>query len=183
MYRIIDFAHKVLQDHLKETDNAIDATCGNGFDTFFLAKHLQLGKVFAFDIQDSAIRITKALVEKGNLHNVYYFNTSHQNIPSIVSDPFEAVIFNLGYLPRGDKQVTTKAHTTMEGIDHLLDYSAINKNLLLVLVVYTGHPEGQIESEKILKKVEMLDNKVYLVTKFENYNRSNSPYVITIKRI
>lgn len=39
---------------------SIDATCGNGFDTLFLAQNAkQNGKVFAFDIQKSAVLQTK----------------------------------------------------------------------------------------------------------------------------
>jgi SAM-dependent methyltransferase len=183
MYRIIDFAHKVLKDHLKETDNAVDATCGNGFDTFFLAKHLSKGKVFAFDIQEVAIKNTKTLISQAKLDNVYFFQTNHINIPSIITDPFQAVIFNLGYLPRGDKSITTKAISTITSIKHLLEYAFENPNLLIILVIYTGHDEGKLESEQLLEFVKQLNNKDYLVTKFENFNRSTSPYVITIKKV
>lgn len=183
MYRIIDFAHKVLKEHLKETDNAVDATCGNGFDTLFLATYLSKGKVFAFDIQETAIKNTKALLHQAKLSNVYFFETSNELITLTISDPFEAVIFNLGYLPQGDKTITTKAETTIKSVESLLELSKINKNLLIVLVVYVGHREGLKESNELLTFTKSLNNKEYLVTKFDNYNRSNSPYVITIKHI
>jgi SAM-dependent methyltransferase len=183
MYRIIDFAHKVLKDHLKDTDNAVDATCGNGFDTYFLAKHLSNGKVFAFDIQEIAIKNAKTLITQSKLANVYFFHANHTNIPSIITDPFQAVIFNLGYLPKGDKSITTSATSTITSVKHLLDYAVENPNLLIVLVVYVGHEEGKLESDLLLDFTKKLNNKEYLVTKFENFNRSNSPYVLTIKRI
>ena len=36
MYKIIELAHLMLQQHLSLGDVAIDATCGNGHDTLFL---------------------------------------------------------------------------------------------------------------------------------------------------
>lgn len=183
MYRIIDFAHKVLKEHLKETDNAVDATCGNGFDTLFLATHLSKGKVFAFDIQETAIKNTKALLHQAKQSNVYFFETSNEHITSTITDPYEAVIFNLGYLPQGNKTITTKAETTIKSLESLLEQTKNNKNLLIVLVVYVGHSEGLNESNVLLSYTKALSNKEFLVTKFENFNRNQSPYVITIKHI
>ena len=38
MLKTTDYAHLLIKEHIKENSIVIDATCGNGFDTFFLAK-------------------------------------------------------------------------------------------------------------------------------------------------
>jgi len=183
MYRIIDFAHKVLNEHLKETDNAIDATCGNGFDTLFLARCVPKGWVYAFDIQPLAIKNTKILLEKANAKNVTCILDSHERLFDHIKDPVHAVIFNLGYLPKGDKSITTKYESTLDTLDSLLEYALNNKHFLIVIVIYTGHTEGRKESEMIATKLKNLGNKHFLVTRFENFNRNHSPYVLTIQSI
>ena len=59
---LIDKSHKIWEGVLTPGDHVIDATCGNGHDTLFLAKCVDLergGKVFAFDIQEKALLTTK----------------------------------------------------------------------------------------------------------------------------
>ena len=38
--RLTEKVHHILTNHLKEGDQAIDATAGNGFDTMFLAEQV-----------------------------------------------------------------------------------------------------------------------------------------------
>ena len=52
-------------------------------------------------------------------------------------------VFNLGYLPGGDKSITTNGHSTISAIEQLLEL--LKENGLIVLVVYHGHPEGKTE--------------------------------------
>ena len=61
------FAHYLVQKVLKPGDWAIDATAGNGKDTLFLAKTVtKSGQVFAFDIQDQALEMTRNLLAVNN---------------------------------------------------------------------------------------------------------------------
>ena len=54
-------------------------------------------------------------------------------------------IFNLGYLPGGDKSIVTTPSTTISAIKQLLDIMA--KEGIIVLVIYHGHPEGAVERD------------------------------------
>ena len=58
--RLTEKVHAILKNHLREGDQAIDATAGNGYDTLFLAEQIGLsGEVIAIDIQNCAIQSTR----------------------------------------------------------------------------------------------------------------------------
>ena len=60
----LDLAHEFIKENLKEGDVAIDATMGRGHDTAFLCEIVgNKGRVFAFDIQEDAVKSTKELLE------------------------------------------------------------------------------------------------------------------------
>ena len=60
-------SHDIIKKVVAEGDIVIDATAGNGHDTVMLASLVgEKGKVYAFDIQEVAIRNTEnRLKEKG----------------------------------------------------------------------------------------------------------------------
>ena len=61
---LVNIAHDLIRDILRPGDIAIDATIGNGHDTVFLVEQVgSSGRVFGFDIQQSAIDTTWAKVE------------------------------------------------------------------------------------------------------------------------
>ena len=53
--RILPFSKTLIKEHIKQDSIVIDATCGNGNDTLFLAQQVSNGHVFGFDIQDLTI--------------------------------------------------------------------------------------------------------------------------------
>ena len=59
---IILAVHHIVEEHIKPYHICVDATCGNGHDTLFLAK--QSNHVYAFDIQKQAIQSTKDMILK-----------------------------------------------------------------------------------------------------------------------
>ena len=54
--------------------------------------------------------------------------------------------------------------------------------MLIILVLYPGHTEGKIESDLIDNYLFNLSSKQYLVTKYQNYNRPTSPFILTISK-
>lgn len=88
-------------------DTVVDATAGNGHDTVFLARLAgPSGQVHAFDVQEEAIRATRERLEKEGLLTsaVHLHLASHDRLAELVTGPVKAVVFNLGYLPGGDKK-------------------------------------------------------------------------------
>ena len=60
--KLVEIAHQFISKHVKNGSITLDLTSGNGKDAVFLAKQVgDQGRVYAFDIQESAISITKKL--------------------------------------------------------------------------------------------------------------------------
>lgn len=183
---IIPYAHQLLKNTIKEGDVVVDATCGNGNDSLFLASLVGGdGHVYAFDIQEQAITTTTTLLKEHRHTNVSTIKDSHSNVKQYLeADNVKEIggaIFNLGYLPRSDKQIITKSSSTLPAMKQLLDY--LQKGRLLILVVYHGHEGGNVEKEDILSFANQLDQKQFGVLQYQFINQKNNPpFVIAIEK-
>lgn len=185
--RILPFARTLLKSAVNPGDIAVDATAGNGHDTLFLTGIVaEEGRVFSFDVQKEAIENTrKRLEEHGVLERVTLIHQGHENILSSVPERFHGkitgAIFNLGYLPGGDKSVVTKPQTTITAIEQLLKIMA--QGGIIVLVIYHGHPEGKMERDELLTYVTELDQKLVHVLRYQFINQRNEPpFIIAIEK-
>ncbi|APB30408.1 class I SAM-dependent methyltransferase [Vagococcus teuberi] len=172
----LHFSHQLLSDCVQPGDVVIDATMGNGHDTVFLSQLVENeGHVYAFDIQEKALESTRKKLEKQNIQNTSLIKDGHQNALTYLPDNtmIKAAIFNLGYLPRGDKQITTKSKTTLSAITSLLTILAEDGRLILVL--YSGHDEGMSEKEEVLSFAETLSQDSYSVLTYQFINQKNNP--------
>ncbi|MGE8206260.1 class I SAM-dependent methyltransferase [Heyndrickxia sp. NPDC080065] len=187
LLKILDFAHTLLKEAINVNDIVIDATVGNGYDTAFLS-HLvgSEGLVYGFDIQNEAILSAKKYLEEKNLTtNVVLFNKGHETIMNSIPmkhyGKISGAIFNLGYLPGGNKHIVTQANTTILAIKQLLEI--IKPEGIIVLVIYHGHPEGAIERDAVINFVESIDQKKAHVLKYQFINqRNNPPFIIAIEK-
>ena len=102
MKKVLEFAHQLLADVLTKEDVCIDMTVGNSNDTLFLAKIAK--HVYGFDIQKEAIIQTKQRLEEEKLNNVTLYLDNHAHLSSYGFCFIKGIIFNLGYLPHGDKK-------------------------------------------------------------------------------
>ncbi len=94
----------------------------------------------------------------------------------------DAAIFNLGYLPKGDKSIVTKPDTTIQAINSLLSLMSIEG--IIVLVIYHGHSEGQIEKHALLDYLSTLDQKHAQVLQYQFLNqRNHAPFICAIEKI
>src|SRR6187431_2515922 len=105
----LELAKRHWERHLRPSDTAIDATCGNGQDALFLAK-LPLSALFALDIQRSALGKTQKLLAEHltpeELQRVHLCHMPHDDLRKIaLPAPPRLVVYNLGYLPGGDKTI------------------------------------------------------------------------------
>lgn len=185
---ILTFAHTLLERVVGPGDVAIDCTMGNGHDTLFLANLVgQGGHVFAFDIQESAVAATgKRLAQHGiTAQQVTRIQASHEtlleHIPADAYPSCKAAIFNLGYLPGGDKRICTTPQTTIVAIDALL--SILAPGGLVVLVVYPGHAEGAVEAAAVLQHCEAIPAATVNVVLYRILNNPNQPpFVIALEK-
>ncbi len=154
-------AQDALRQHLSEGCAAADCTAGNGHDTCFLASLCgESGHVYAFDIQGSALAYTAALLEKEGLAGrVTLIRDGHEHIPDHGLPPLDAVMFNLGWLPGGDKSVTTRWETTKSGVLGAL--ALLKRGGLLTVCVYPGHEEGALERDRLFALFSSLQPREY----------------------
>lgn len=181
MIELLDLHKKFILEHLKEGDVAVDFTMGNGHDTEFLSKTVgENGKVYAFDIQASAVESTrKNLAASGCPNNYTLIHDSHHNVKSYVKEPIKAGMFNLGYLPGGDKSITTMRATTLPAIEAAIDL--LGKDAILLIAVYPGHPEGDAEGKEITEYLSTLSRFKVCCTKVQIVNSATSPYFMMIE--
>ncbi|MDR7869985.1 MAG: class I SAM-dependent methyltransferase [Tissierellaceae bacterium] len=176
----ISISKDLLSQHIKEGDIVLDATVGNGNDTLDLARLVgKDGKVFGFDIQKIAIENTKDLLEQNKLlESVVLINDSHENIDQYIFEPLDFAIYNLGYLPKGNKNIKTKSKSTVISVTKTLEL--LNKKGLLIIISYIGHPGGLEEKEALEEKLKELDQKKFNVLKSEFINQKNLPPLLYI---
>lgn len=181
MLDILALEKSFILNHIKEGDTVADFTMGNGYDTLFLSKTVgENGRVYAFDIQQSALISTEKRLKENNApENYTLICDSHHNAREYIKTPIKAGMFNLGYLPGGDKSITTKRETTLSAIETAI--SLLDKDAILLIAVYPGHEEGEIEGELINELLEKFDRKQYCCAKFRIINSPTSSYFYIVE--
>jgi len=185
----LHLAHHYWSLHLKPGDNVIDATCGNGYDTLFLSQLVlenERGKVIGLDIQERAIQQTTLLLEEklpSDLKKrVYIFQQSHVYVPPLVQEgSIRLIAYNLGYLPGGDKSLTTKTSTTIESINNY--FNLLSSDGLISITCYPGHFEGATEEKALLEWVTSFSPHQWIICYHRWLNRIKSPSLILIQKI
>lgn len=184
--RAVPFSHQLLKDSVSPGDTVIDGTAGNGNDTVLLATLVgKTGRVIGFDIQEEAIRKTEEkLLLTGLAEQVQLHLESHASAVTYLGENEQVggAIYNLGYLPGGDKSITTEKDSTIKSISSLLP--RLRKGSLVVVVVYSGHPQGSEEKDALLEYMAGLNQKEYSVLKYQFINqRNNPPFVVAVERL
>lgn len=174
-----EFVFKIIETYVSPGDVVIDATAGNGYDTLELAKLAgAMGKVYAFDIQPQALEQTKNLLEReGFFHTCTLVLDSHEMMSEYVSqkerEVLSAVVFNLGYLPGGKKEKTTRRETTLLAVERALNLICIGG--IVAVTMYPGHPEGAEERAALLGFAETLPPKQYHTAYLSFPNQKKNP--------
>ena len=168
--------------HLGAGDVAVDFTMGNGNDTLFLSETVgESGRVYAFDVQESALTATRAhLTANGAPENYTLICASHHRVCEFVGEPIKAGMFNLGYLPGSGSTVTTLRKTTMAAVEAAL--SLLAPDGILLIAVYPGHEEGRLEGEMLAEYFASLNRYTYCASRFQILNSPTAPYFFVIER-
>lgn len=180
LQRVLPYAQQLITQAVTSKSHVIDATAGNGHDTLFLAELVQDGHVYAFDVQEEALKNTKERL-RDLQERVTLIHDGHECVANYVKQPVSAAIFNLGYLPGGDHSIITTPKTTLRAIDEILDLLEVGG--VIVLVIYHGHEGGATERDAIIDYVSEYDQKYIHVLQYQFLNQLNSPpFVIALEK-
>jgi len=183
----LKISHEYWKKFLKENHKVVDATCGNGYDSLFLLNILIKplnGLLYCFDIQKQAIENTYRLLEKNSnpqfLEKITFFNESHEDFSKFIKSPINLFIYNLGYLPKGDKTITTKKESTVNSIKSAIQLLA--ENAAISIVSYPGHKEGAEEEKELIEFFTSLDKTFFSVCYHKWLNKEKAPSFFWIER-
>jgi predicted methyltransferase len=176
MPRLTELAHAAVRTVLQPGEVAIDATAGNGHDTRFLAELVgPNGLVFALDIQPVALANTAALVRY--LDNVTLLQRDHAEMCDAIAREHHgkvaAVMFNLGYLPGGEKAIVTQIDSTVRAITAAIELLRVGG--VLSVLAYTGHTGGAEEASAIARLLGELSPANFEVQEYRGERDSVSP--------
>ncbi|XP_002975185.2 uncharacterized protein LOC9637867 isoform X1 [Selaginella moellendorffii] len=170
-------------------DTVVDTTCGNGIDTLLLARLVSpgslLGRVYGFDIQKEALERTSLLLEQHltpeQRNRVELFQDCHSKMGEVLKDVrARLVVYNLGYLPHGDKELITRAPTTIQSLHCSLDL--LQPGGLVSVICYVGHPGGQEEYEAVKEFASLLPPSEWICTHLEQLHRPLAPHLILLAK-
>jgi SAM-dependent methyltransferase len=162
---------------------AVDATVGNGYDSLFLGHRVgPKGKVIGFDVQKAALAGAREILKfVGSINHVSLIHDSHTRVADYLpaDAAIDAAMFNLGYLPRGNRQIITRPETTVQALRSVLEHLADHGRV--TLLVYRGHEGGVPEYEGVRQFLEGLPGDKWLVQ--ELASTSDSPVAPRLFRV
>jgi hypothetical protein len=85
-------------------------------------------------------------------------------------------MFNLGYLPGGKHELTTKSETTLKAAGQIFELLVVGG--LVSIVAYPGHPDGREEQVALHECLSTLSSKDYSVASWSMVNKKNNPPIL-----
>lgn len=182
----LDFAHQLCRDLVSKGDTVIDATCGNGHDTLILAKLAldeEKGSLLAIDLQEEAIHHSQERLRteiSAALYNrIHWQQGSHAIFPTDFRE-VSLIVYNLGYLPGGDKSQTTQTETTLSSVQQAL--LLLKEGGAIIITCYPGHAEGEKEEKALLDYLKTLPPDQWSISHHQWINRKKSPSLIFLQK-
>lgn len=169
------WARELLESAVFPGARAVDATMGNGHDTLWLCERTgEAGRVYAFDVQNEALERTRALLAAQGLEGrAELILSGHEEMEYYVREPVDAVVFNLGWLPGGERSVTTRVETTLVAVE--AGTRLLKPEGLMTVCVYPGHGEGARELSALTDWAAGLDPARFDVLLKRYMNQKNDP--------
>ena len=179
---LTDDAHQLIRNHFEGNSKAlaIDATCGNGHDTQFLAE-MGFLRVVGFDVQECAIKASEDRIKNTGLKGIEFVLAGHESMARYIDSPVDCVMFNFGYLPSGDKSLTTDARNSVEALAAAT--RLLNDNGLISLMCYPGHPPGALETQAIRDWFKTLNDDWLIETHLAVSPKPTAPILYIVKRV
>ncbi len=170
----VGLVHDFLKRNVREGAFCIDATAGKGRDTVLLCRLAgPAGHVLAFDVQEEAVKLTRALLAGEGLSAEVLLD-SHANMERYADHrTVDCIVFNFGRLPGGDKNIFTTAETSVLAIDAGL--RLLKPGGVMALAMYYGGANGYLERDEVTAHLEGLNPRLFTVMMCSWVNRGNNP--------
>ena len=179
----VPLSHLLLHSFVRDGHSTVDATCGNGHDTLLLARLVGVhGHVWGFDVQRQAVEETgRRLAEADLSSRVTLLPVGHEELAKHVAVPLQVVLFNLGYLPGGDRGIITRPVTTGIALEQSLGLLAAGG--VVIVTVYPGHDGGSEERHAVEKWAAGLDPRAYSSWRMGQTNVTQAaPYLLLVQK-
>ncbi|GAC1466276.1 MAG: class I SAM-dependent methyltransferase [Desulfuromonadaceae bacterium] len=179
----VPLSHLFLHSFVRDGHIAVDATCGNGYDTLLLARLVGInGHVWGFDIQQQAIDETvRRLAEAELSSRVTLLPIGHEELAEHVTEPVQVVLFNRGYLPGGDRSVITRPDTTAIALEQSMRLLAAGG--IVLVTVYPGHGGGVEEQSTVENWAAGIDPRACHCWRMGQTNvSSTAPYLLLVQK-
>lgn len=176
-------SHLFLRERVRPGDRVVDTTCGNGRDTLLLAELVgPEGWVWAFDVQEGALAQTRALLAgAGCLGRAELVAAGHERLAEFILEPLRAAVFNLGYLPGGDREFVTRPENTAAALRQAA--GLLLPGGIITVCVYTGHPGGPEEGRGVEDWAAGLSPGQFNVWTSRQLNRpATAPYLVLVEK-
>ncbi|HEY5259126.1 MAG TPA: class I SAM-dependent methyltransferase, partial [Rhabdochlamydiaceae bacterium] len=125
---------------------------------------------------DETADLLKKSLESDGIKRIFLLHQSHEEFPPIY--PVKLIAYNLGYLPKGDKSITTLTSVTLKSVARALDH--ICEGGAVSIVCYPGHVEGAVEEKSLVAFAEQLSPERFTVFYHQHINRKSSPSFLWI---
>ncbi|MGZ8184998.1 MAG: class I SAM-dependent methyltransferase [Methylobacter sp.] len=185
---LVNIAHNLIKENLRPGDIAIDATVGNGHDTLFLAEQISpAGLVYGFDIQQTAIESTRVKSRQANFPEcLALIHASHaemaEKIPARHHGKINACMFNLGYLPGGDKSIITRTESTLTALT--VAVRLLSAQAIMTIIAYPGHAGGDQETTQVKNWCEQLSPEQFKISIIYGHEPKDSdPRLFLIRKM
>lgn len=177
----LDLAKRYWKEIVLPGSIVIDATVGNGQDTLFLARLLQgKGRLIGYDIQPDALLTAKKNLESLSDEEQKGIELRLESHKNFFEKEATLIVYNLGYLPGGDKALTTLRESTLESIKRAL--KIVQPLGGISITCYPGHAEGACEESDLLKYLRTLSPKEWSICYHQWINRIKPPSLIWIRK-
>jgi len=175
--RATEFLDFIIRDRLsfKDNLNVVDATAGNGNDSLKILQTMNSNCFLTgFDIQNSAITNTDNLLKSQGFHNYKLILDGHENIDKyFFVDSVDFIIYNLGYLPKGDKNIYTYSFTTIGSLEKSM--RILKRGGMISIATYPGYEAGKNEHVEVLEFLKDIGQKEFNVFHGNFINQKNNP--------
>lgn len=193
------WSRMVVERALGSGDLVLDLTAGNGHDTAHLASVVgPEGLVVAWDIQAEAIASTAARLSglgveavstdpadaakllSGDVTGAVLIEGDHSAWAKVLTRPPRAVVANLGYLPGGDKRVTTGPEATLAALEACIE--RLQPGGVMAITCYTGHPGGEEEAQLVSERFASLPSSQWRVLQMKLPNLKSPPFLLVAEK-